>query len=59
MKTCNQKKNSDKNDGQMKKLDERKNCVKSFFFMKKQKFLSCVYILKVDCASLQPLINNF
>ena len=58
MRTCNQKKNSDKNDGQMKKLDERKNCVKSFFFHEK-KILSCVYILKVDCASLQPLINNF
>ena len=37
MKTCNQKKNSDKNDGQMKKLDERKNCVKSFFFHEKTK----------------------
>ena len=58
MKTCNQKKNSDKNDGQLKKLDERKNCVKSFFFHEKTK-ISFMCVLKVDCASLQPLINNF
>ena len=37
-------KNSDKNDGQMKKLDERKNCVKSFFIFHEKKFFHvCTY----------------
>ena len=54
MKTCNQKKNSDKNDGQMKKLDERKNCVKSFFFHEKKNSFMCVHTQGRLCISATP-----